>query len=332
MKEKKTVRVFACGGAGTNVGFRLEKFRGLSEAGFASIDISYIDTSKSNMKKEIAEQHTYIIEGLDGSGKIRSENYQHIAASALDMLQKHKPADLNIVISSASGGSGSVISPVLTGELLSRESPTIVIAVGSSQTRIDAENTLKTLKSYEAVAKKHEVPVVMAYMENTKETPRSVVDAKIEDYVTSLCALFSGENDELDSQDLFNWLRYDRVTSFPVGLAALTINDASHEEYPQNVGEYITVATLVTEAGSEVIDGYDKPIDYQTVGFLPVEVADAVKKVAPVHFITSDGIFTDVASALNARLIEINEHQSARINKKGVLDAKDTATDLGLVL
>lgn len=43
---KGQVRIYACGGGGLNIGQRLEKHRGVTEAGFAVPQIAYIDTSQ----------------------------------------------------------------------------------------------------------------------------------------------------------------------------------------------------------------------------------------------------------------------------------------------
>ena len=69
------VKLFACGGAGINIGLRLEQYRGKNVATdpFAEIEVVYIDTSRSNMDGVIDPKHSYILENLDGSGKVRSE-------------------------------------------------------------------------------------------------------------------------------------------------------------------------------------------------------------------------------------------------------------------
>lgn len=327
-KEVGNIRLYACGGAGTNIGIRLARLQnGQREVGFGSMDVAIIDTSKSNLRDGIPVKDVYLIDGLDGSGKIRADNYQEISSRVRDILQQYKPGDLNIVISSAAGGSGSVIAPSLVSELLQREVPTIVVTIGSADTRIDADNTLKTLKSYEAVAKLRNAPVVMAYFQNSTHNPRAAVDKDIEGMVISLLALFSRENAELDSRDLFNWLRFDRATSFGPQLAALHVTSGDDEM--SDPGHIISVATLATEGGDTK---FDRMPEYQCVGYLPTAAKDHVLRKAPVHFIVSDGIFDDVASELNKTLRELEELRAARIGKKGLLNNNDQATDTGLVL
>lgn len=102
--QKGKVRLFCCGGGGINIGLRLEKYRGHQEAGFAQLETVYIDTSRSNLNRSVDQDNCYLIEGLDGSGKIRAENHQEISQRIRDILQTHKPGDVCIVLSTAAGG------------------------------------------------------------------------------------------------------------------------------------------------------------------------------------------------------------------------------------
>lgn len=325
--SKGKVKLFCCGGAGLNVGQYFEKHRGNSEAAFAEIDIVYIDTSRSNLRTHISPDNCYMLEGLDGSGKVRSENHEEIATHIRAILQQFKPVDLNIVLSSAAGGSGSVISPLLTSELLKSEVPTIVIAIGSADTRLDIDNTLKTIKSFEAIARMRKAPVIMSYVQNSKTTSRSEADASIVNTIMALCVLFSRENRELDSRDLYNWLRFDRVTTYPVQLASLTLVEGKSEI--KGLGNIISVATLAKEEMSTALA--DIP-EYQCVGYVPETADNVVMDKTPMHFITSDGIFPEVALHLNKILKELESAQSARMKKTNVLTAQDQPNETGLVL
>lgn len=101
--QSKRVRLYASGGAGTNIARTMEEFRNSKVCGFAPLDIVYIDTSSSDFQG-VSEEHIYRFKGLDGSGALRAENHATIAKYAQEILQEHKPEFLNIVISSAGGG------------------------------------------------------------------------------------------------------------------------------------------------------------------------------------------------------------------------------------
>lgn len=325
--NKGKIRIYSAGGAGINIGQYFEQHRGAAESAFGELDIVYIDTSRSNLSSNISPDHCYMLDGLDGSGKVRSENHEAISTRIRAILQKFQPADLNIVLSSAAGGSGSVIAPLLTSELLDSEIPTVVIAVGSADTRLDAENTLKTIKSYEAIARMRKAPVVMSYVQNSQTVSRAAADNDIIATIMALCILFSRENRELDSQDLFNFLRFDRVTTFPAQLASLTLIENNAEI--KDLGNVISVATIAQEGVNTVLA--DIP-EYQCVGYLPNTASNEVLSKTPMHFITSDGIFPEVVAHLQKILDNLGKSQNARIRKASILSHDDNTTDTGLVL
>ena len=325
--RKGTVRLYAAGGCGMNIGSLLEKYRGVKNPGFAELDICYLDTSASNMRDHIDDDHCYLIDGMDGSGKLRTENHLEINDRVRAVLQKFKPADLNIVLSSGGGGSGSVFSPLVARELLANENPVIVLLVGSADTRLDCENTLKTIKSYESVSKMSKTPLVMLYVQNTTNTTREMSDNSIINAIMSLLILYSRENREIDSKDLFNWLRFDRVTTFHSQLACLTL--LVNRDIPEDLGNIISVATLVNDGMHTSLPSMP---EYQCSGFLPNDIDKTVQDKAPIHFIVSDGIIHGVAKQLQDILTQLQKAQDARIKVSGVMSTNDKAHDSGLVL
>lgn len=332
-QPKRKLRVFACGGAGTNIGHKLEELRDQGLVGYADIEIAYIDTSRSNLHADISHKHVYLIDGLDGSGGIRSDFHVPIAERIKDILQNFKPGDANVVIGSLGGGSGSVIAPLMVSELLAREAPVVAFGIGDNSTRKRAENTLGTIKSYEAIAQQREAPVVMVYYQNGETRPRSQVDQDIKSDVSLLSALFSGENREMDSRDLFNWLRFSRekVTTFKPQLATLTIVHGSEARDPEanhDLGNIISIATIAREDEDTT---FARRPEYQTTGFVSADFPGNVAKAGPHHFVISDGIIPDVVRELQGVLGSMREEQDARQNRRTILESGDRPTDSGLV-
>ena len=326
-RGKGVVRVFACGGAGTNIGMQLEKHRGSKETGFAELDIVYLDTSKSNLRSSIKPEHCYIIDGLDGSGKIRAENHPEISERIKAILQKFKPGDLNVVISSGGGGSGSVFGPLLTKELLKNEVPVVTLMVGSTDTLLDCKNTLKTIKSYESIAKTSKAPVVMRYIQNSEDMPRKEADAYMLNTIIALAVLYSRENREVDSRDLHNWLQFHRVTTFPIQLASLTL--CPEEKDLQDIGNIISVATLVKDGMTTALS--EMP-EYQCCGFLPEDIDEGVDTRMPMHYVVSDGIIPAAAKHLEKIIEELKASQEARGKSQSVISNSDIIEEDGLVL
>lgn len=327
-KPKGHVQLYACGGAGVNIGKQFEQFRGSNEVGCAVMDIVYIDASRANISENVPEKFCYLLKGVDGSGKIRRENYQAIADHTREILQLHAPKDLSIVVSSGSGGSGSVIAPSIVSELLERGEQVVVILIGSTDTKLDIDNTLKTLKSYDAIVKKHNKPVVMGYLENNSKTsPRSAVDQAVSRIISSLSYLYSRENDELDSRDLHNWINFNITTAYQPQVAALGIYEGA---IPEEVrGSIISVATLATR-GEDTFLGFIP--DYQCVGLKPDQVNKSLQDIPQLHFVTTSNIAAQAASNLNAKLDELNKAQRARVAAGSIVTDNDDVTDNGLVL
>jgi hypothetical protein len=311
-----------------NIGYLLEGHREAKDDSAADINITYVDTSRSNMRDDISPNFVYLVDGLDGSGKIRRENHAEIAKRTRDIIQKHPALDLNIVIHSAAGGSGSVLGPSIVSELLEKQAPTVVLMIGSADTRLDADNTLKTLKSYEAIAKLREAPVVLAYQHNSRENKRETNDLTMRGVVVSLALLFSRNNRELDSKDLFNFLRFDRVTSFGPRVAHLSVT-GPQEELSDDVGEVISVATLAKTGQDTALD----PIpEVQYVGYVRDTAPQPILDNLPTHFFVTDGVYDTAGSMLNKTLKQIEAQQQARVQKEGLLSDGDQPTAAGLVI
>ncbi len=67
------VHIYGCGGMGTNV---VSIYRNAEqEPNMPELAVSFIDTSLSNLSKHgISESEACVLDGLDGSGKLRKEN------------------------------------------------------------------------------------------------------------------------------------------------------------------------------------------------------------------------------------------------------------------
>lgn len=329
--QKPLVRIFACGGGGTNIAHTLETKRGQAQVGFSDLDLVYIDTSKSNLRADIPSDRTYLVEGKagpvkEGAGKNRLEKAALIEENIPAIVRKFGVADLNVVLHMLGGGTGSVAGPLLAGELLSRKAPTIVLAVGDRSTRVDIRNTRDTLKSYEGVAQAQKRPVVLSYLENglpehgNAGASRTDITARINTIVVMLCALYSTQHRELDATDLYNWLNFanPRLTTFEAQLAHLELLNAT--DPANDLGNIISVATLAT-------DGQSAPFlprpDVQFTGYLPAGFASNIAAHAPHHFVISDGVLPEKIAEFSALLGDIDDTTRARKSRQEILTNED---------
>ncbi len=323
-----TVKIYAAGGFGFNICNELTQFENKKNDGCAEISICYVDTSRSNLiGKTFKEENLYIFDGIDGSGKKRDQNYELLAESANDILHKHKPSDINIVVHSASGGSGAILSPIIVSELLKRGHVVIPVIVGSNASRIEVENTIKTLKSYEIIAKKNQAPVVACYRENSKETPRNKVDNEITTFLILLGVLFSGQNRELDKADLNNFINYHRVTDFQPKLSYL---DFWSKDIILDKGQaLISVATICDSSTSPELD---IPVEYQAVGYIQEKNKDILNIQLPVHAGVVSGYFNSKIHELEAKLGTFREARQVVVEKSIVGNEIHDSTDEGILL
>jgi hypothetical protein len=215
-----TVRVFLCGGTGVNIGKKIK----------SAVDLVYIDTSTSNLKT-VDKDLIMLVEDMDGAGKLRSNTYEKFKDIADDVLIKFKPSnELNIVISSLSGGSGSVISPLIVKRLLEDNKNVLVLAIDSKHSVIEINNTIKTLKTFKSVSNTINKNVSIVYFDNVNRTE---IDNKCVSTVELMTLLVDKHRtEEFDISDLHNFLNFDKVTDTKpnVSFVELRANDTIEQE------------------------------------------------------------------------------------------------------
>lgn len=328
VRELGRVRLYSCGGAGINIGSKVEQMVRGDDNVYADLDSIYIDTSKANLHSNIPADRLYLVDGKDGSGGDRAENYEELAPRAREILNTFKPADLNIVLSSGGGGTGPIAAACITSELLAQDALTIAIVVGDDGTKKWTENTLKALQSYENISTKRKKPVVVFYLQNSPDMTRVTVDKRIQELVAALMLLFSRRNRELDGQDLINWVNYQKVTSHTPGLTALTLVSGKTGTDLTKIGNLISIATLTTD---ELDPSLSKRPEVQTIGYVEGLIGGE-KLAAPYHYILSDGIFGEVKKGLDKVLAEFIAEAGARLKKTSISSDAEQATDTGVVL
>lgn len=308
------IRVYCCGGLGINIGKQFNpKHR----------DMCFIDTSTSNLREGLFPDRTYAIDGLDGSGKLRAQNHKVVARHIDTILNQFSPADFNVVLFSSSGGSGSVIGPLLIAELLKQGQSVVALTVGNTESKITVTNALNTMKSLQSISERRLEPVVVMYNEKHPNRTRHEIDNTLLQSLSALFILSSNECDELDRQDINHWLRYQKVSPVHPGLSFLTI--ATSRKQAEAVRQPISTASIYTDDSRDV--GVGAPY-YSTTGFHP-----AVTNLAPeLHFVINQVGVEEVLSSLEHRETELEEAFSSYRNTRSLIDLDDDVTDDGLVL
>lgn len=316
--QRGMIKIYGCGGTGITIGSTFEHYRQHEEAGMAAIDISYIDTSRSNLKPGMQEDKIFIVPGLedkDGSGKNRAQNAKLIMKHAKQILQEQEPGYVNVFISSASGGTGAVAAAILSNELLAAGHMVLNITVGVADSGAEIENTLDTLKSFEGLVRTHKKTVPVAYFENSKETPMSKVDEKVTELIVALAVMFSRQNEGLDTQDMINFLNVDVLTKFPAHVVGLEtyVGDLVEAEHKDT----ITVASAVTNKDAR---GIDFVLPYTTFGILPGSVSKEITDQTPLHLVTKAYPFNGIATRLKKAIEDMEKAAKANTASSSVLE------------
>lgn len=317
------VRLYACGGAGINL---TKEWAGdvQVEPGVANVKPCYVDTSRVNLIPGIDESNSYILPDLDGSGKVRRENNEAIFSEVPRILLDHAPTEFNVVIFSASGGTGSVAGPLIAAELLKRDQNVVVVVVGSDESAITAQNTFNTLKSLDHIANAQEKPVVMYYIHNERELKRSEIDKRVRHVLVSLNYLASRQNKELDTKDIHHWLNYNKSTDLDPSLALLKV----HTDVETCEKESDDAFSLASVLKNEDEAHPDLNPAYACAGYY----REGVRNPHNLFFGIETKGLTQILSRLQKLAATNNEHKTARQQGPSFKSDKDNISKSGLVL
>lgn len=321
------ISLYAAGGTGANILLGLEDFEA-SIPWLADRNICYVDTSDANLRKSaLPSDSMYRFPGTDGSGKKRAENYELIRRYMPEVMSRFPPSLFNVVVSSASGGSGAMIAHCITEEIIKTGGFVINVVVGTTDSEIEIENTLKTIKSLDKLASDYERPVVCHYLQNKAGIGRSEINACALNAIVKMLVLLSGELSELDTADLKNWLSHPQIGH---ELVSLHISDGAPDDYSR-AGHVVTVATIATEVMSTSL----KPVPvYQTVGIGEKETFGLMSLPIdqPANFMITPNSIAAVAEQINAELEEARQHTRGRVKRDRIADKSDNFGDDSVLL
>lgn len=309
--KRGVVRIIACGGIGTDNVVVYEEDRGQEvPPGFAQMLTCYVDTSDSDMDSRIPVEAMYRMakksDGtvVNGSGKLRVENGEEIARLIKEILAKFRPGDLTIVISSTSGGSGSVFAPFLAKELLDRDLDVIAFGIGTTGDMIEIRNNISTVKSYDKFARAAGKPLPFFYTQYGNGRPTADVQAEVQEVISGLAVLWSGQNKGIDGQDCSHWLNPTKTLKYQPKL--LSLHMVSSTDKFKVLGQILSVASI--GADNDSLELPETP-DFRIRGIS--KVAPVASK--PAHFVISEGHLIDTLDNLEAELTALEEKKQARV-------------------
>jgi hypothetical protein len=273
----------------------------------------------------------YLIPGLDGSGKDRRFTHEQALAHINPILTKHQPKDFNIVIFSLAGGSGSVLGPLLVRELLARDENVFVFCVGNLDSGIEADNSLKTVATLQGISQSLKVPVVARFYMNDATYTRTQVDNQLEHDVRALALFLSGINEELDNEDIHNYLYFSKVSKVPVPPQLVDMLIYSKTENSEEPKGFVAIAV------ASVLPSYDDARlnlgqPYSCAGYMPTGLTEASSAgFRPLHFILTNAMMNERLEKLNAVVVKFEESKKV-LAEAPILKVSEGVTDGGFVL
>ena len=191
----------------------------------------FVDTSRANEHKILNGDLEVISSGklsaldINGSGGERSTNAEDIIVGVKEYLDNNKMTsdnveDFHIVIFSGSGGSGSVIGPMIIRELQSMNMTVCGVMIGDTKDLLSARNTSNTLKTLISVNKKNAGTMSLFYLNNADKSVQdnekiAKVNTEVIGFLATVSLFTSGKNEGIDSQDMrnfFNQKNYNTIT------------------------------------------------------------------------------------------------------------------------
>ncbi len=325
--------IYGCGGCGVNIAAQeLEVFKKQPEI-YGDVIIKYIDTTKADINEydEIEDKDKYIISSgklnkdIDGAGGVREALDVYVTEDIKNFVDKLKfnQGDIHIVISSASGGSGSLIAPRLIHNLKSMNLPVIYLMVTDTSSIFYCNNSLKTAKHIEAAGIKYQYSVPTIMIDNKDSL--DVVNARAGLQIEMLCILFNGMHKSLDSTDItmFAGNAYDKSVH---GLVSLSIH--TNDTISKLSDSLITTMRILTSDRLFKIDNAVLPkVTQYKIGY-PNETIDAVikevKLSTPLYYaITSNSAL----AKLDAIKADMTKKSKIKEEKKSFIEDDE---DLGI--
>lgn len=339
-ENQNTIKIWANGGAGSGILTTILQSQShtANSSDIAKISAVLVDTSRSNYERNshVLESHKaelVLIPNVDGSGQNRQQNVDRIKPYIGNIVNTHVGAEneLNIVIHSGAGGSGSVLSPLIVKELLNDNRNVLVVMVGDDTTRRYAYNTKSTLQTYEAIAQQTGKPVICRYYQNHVDSKATIqnINLAISDLITDYRVLFSGKIHSIDSADLANFFHYGKVTGTEPCLTLIsnisvpnkTTTDSLLNILDKNLGNNYNIVAAVNVQSSELATRQTFECDFRVEGLLDYPSDVPADKLNSLFFVLTDNYFYDIVGHLT-KVVETYDRRnqtrvSARISTTG---------------
>lgn len=311
--------LYGCGGAGLTIIDEYAKNGSLS--GYVN---KIVGLDASNANKVTADNlNVYYLPDANGSGGFRGKNIKDYPDFIRNVLAENKPEDINIIVYSGSGGSGSGIGPLLHRHMLEKHIPAVSMVIGDSSTYQELVNSVGTIRSlYQQCKLGH--PVVYMYYDNNCGRTQGEINTDVCSAIDACVVTLSTMNQRVDKSDIENLFFFNDVIP----------------------GVDPILSKLDFAAGPDI--RYDRrPVAsislYSDINDIKQEFPDLLYRKAGIFAPEFSGVYPSLHAILDHgdSLKELEEHISKLDNKRSSNAGKfkadtslfdDNADDLGICL
>lgn len=201
--------------------------------------------------------------------------------------------------------------------------PVISLVITSSESVITTQNSIKTLKTLEAISAQTQKPVIM-WSAHNQSISRVENDANARAIISFIAILCSRQVAEMDSRDIANWLQYDRTTTTKPCLSMLhPILETNAEEWSEIVP--LSVASIYPNPDAPTINAIP---EYQCVGYADL----SGHSIQALHLAIDVETPRRLTAELNSAYQNMVKERDSRVQPKSILDQADKADENGLIL
>lgn len=242
------ISIYGCGGTGINRAADLQSVMEESKIDhntpFGKVDWYAVSTSESDMAPAGPAFKQWLPSGIDGAGKSQKNAVAVFGRddTVNEIFKQLPPADVCIIITSTSGGTGPIASAAFANEILKRGKTPVMVAIGSEGSQREATNTVNSLKTFNNTAKRNKAAMPCFFVSRGNHEQREAVDVEARTILRHLVMTISGEHDQLDGEDIKNALNPARVyTDIRTGLYRLDLlaYDAADDKWFSRAGQWV---------------------------------------------------------------------------------------------
>ena len=221
---------YACGGTGINVMkdlLNLTNTRTNKEAKIIALDSS--DANPTEGMFDILN-----IPVAKGSGKLQGKHSERARPFVESAIAKYKPGSFNVVLCSTSGGTGSMMGAMVARRLLLDDHPTVMVLISDHSSFVEKNNATNTKRNLAKQLAKSQIGKPIVYLEivNGANHTRGEINEKIVQELDLLSIFLTESNEEIDREDIVNFLNYTKFANIPASMSQITFHyDSGAREY-----------------------------------------------------------------------------------------------------